>query len=236
MAVIDAVLSLLLLTLLGLLVAFSPMILIVNLLVVLKSTRPILKTLVLMAGMALPILIVGILAINFIDPDTQISLGSLSKKINVPPLIDIALGVWLLAWAQRRIRFSRTHKKPRKPTDLIMKNPPDKLVGLFTFAFIKSALSVTNIFAILAVGKLIVTNSINQPLSTLVILWVLLVGLIPFGVILYFYFFKHERLDNLSDQVDRLLNRNLDRALNLALLTAGFFFLFIGLINLLSEG
>jgi len=220
----------LLITLLGLLVAFSPMIVIVNLLVVLKSSRPILRTIVLMAGIAAPLLLISGLAILFMDPKGDISFRGLSEKISIPPIIDLAFGAWLLAFAYRRYQHSLLHG-PKKTANLILKKPPDKLSALFTFAFVKSSLSVTNLFAILVITNLIITKQVHQPLATIAVLWVILIGLIPFGVILYFYFFKHERLEKLSGQVDALLNKNIDAAINLGIALIGAFFLLHGVFS-----
>jgi len=231
----QSLLNFFLITLLGLLIAFSPMIVVVNVLVVLKSKRPILRTVILMAGMAAPLLIVAGLAALFLDANTQVSLRGLNERINIPPLINLAFGLWVIVLGLRRIKYSNNNRGPKKTANLIMKHPPDKYSALFWFAFIKSSLSVTNLFAILLVSKLVIANKVTQPLATIAILWAILIGLVPFGVILYFYFFKHERLEHLSDQVDGLLNRNLDRAINLGLLILGGAFSVSGVIHLLSR-
>lgn len=235
MDIFSVVLNFFLITILGFLIAFSPMIVIVNVLVILKSKRPILRTLVLMAGMAAPLIIVSVLAYRFLEPNSQVSLRGITDKISIPPLFDLALGVWLASLAIKRWQYSKQHDKPKKSADLIMKKPPDKLSGLFGFAFIKSTLSATNIFAVLVVAKTLITHSIDEPLAAIIILWVILVGLLPFLIILYLYFFKHERLELLSDQVDKLLNRNLDFAITLILGLAGSFFCLQAILGFLHK-
>lgn len=218
------VLNILLITMLGLLIAFSPMLVLVNVLVVLKSKRPILRTTVLMAGMALPLLIIAGLAAAFLEPDSQVSLRGLSEKISVPPLLDFVLGLWLLSLAAKRWRYTKLHGTHQKTSSLVSRNPPDKLSALFMFAFFKSILSVTNIFAILVLAKFMMVHSIPQPFSTLAVAWVIIIGLVPFLVILYYYFFKHDMLEQLDKQVDKILSRNLDAAITIGLLAAGIFF------------
>lgn len=218
------ILNILLITMLGLLIAFSPMLVLVNVLVVLRSQRPILRTAVLMAGMVLPLLIIAGLAAVFLEPDSQVSFRGLSDKISVPPLLDLLLGLWLISLALKRWRYTKTHGTHKKTSKLISKNPPDKLPSLFMFAFFKSILSVTNIFAILVLAKFMLVHSIPQPFSTLAVLWVILIGLVPFLIILYYYFFKHDMLEQLDKQVDKLLSRNIDVAITLGLLAAGLFF------------
>jgi hypothetical protein len=224
MDVIYLFLNILLITMLGLLIAFSPMLVLVNVLVVLKSQRPILRTTVLMAGMALPLIVIALLAAMFLEPTSEISLRGLSEKISIPPIFDLLLGLWLVSLAAKRWRYTKIHGTPKKTSTLISKKPPDKLSELFMFAFFKSILSVTNIFAILALANYLTVHSIPQPFATLAVIWVILIGLVPFLIILYYYFFKHDMLDILDKQVDKLLSRNIDFAITIGLLAAGIFF------------
>ncbi len=201
------------------------MIVLVNVLVVLKSERPILRTTILMAGMALPLIIIAVLAALFLDPTSEFSIKGIAEKIKVPPLVDLVLGVWLVSLATKRWRYTKLHGTPKKTSSLISKKPPDKLSALFSFAFFKSILSVTNIFAILALAKFLAVHSIPQPFSTLAVIWVILIGLVPFLIILYYYFFKHDMLDLLDKQIDKLLSRNIDLAITIGLLAIGIFFI-----------
>ena len=235
MDILDFLFNFLLVTILGLLIAFSPMLVIVNVLVVLKSKRPILRTIVLMAGIVLPLVIIAYLGLTFIDASSHVSLRGLNEKISIPPAINLLFGAWLLGLAAKRYSYVQTHKAPKKPSSLKIKNPPDKLLNLFIFAFLKSTLSVTNLFAMLAITQLVIINSVKQPSLTLAIIWAILIGLIPFGIILYSYYFRHEQLEKLSAQIDALSRRNLDAVINLALATVGGFFFINGLIHLFSR-
>ncbi len=234
MEVLIFILYFLLISILGLLIAFSPMIVIVNLIVVLKSSRPILRTLILMTGMVIPLIIVASLANLLLTANAQISFRWLAEKISIPPLINLAFGLWLIGVGWRRWQYSAAHNGPKKPLSLIMNHPPDKFSGLFTFAFIKSALSITNIFAILVVCNLVITKNVKEPMAVIAILWVILIGLLPFGVILFFYFFKHEKLEQLSSRVDNVLNRNIDTVINLGLIGLGAFFAVLGALHLFA--
>lgn len=225
----------LLITLLGLLIAFSPVIIAVNTFVVLKSNRPLIQTLVLMAGVAAPLLIVALLASNFIDPNNTIKFGDVASKIKIPPVIYLALGLWLIIVALMRWRYTYVHKKPKRLTNFAAQHPPDKLSALFGFAFVKSALSVTNLFAILVVCELIITHAYKQPLAGLIILWAIVIGLLPFGIILYLFFYRHEKLQSLNVRIDSFLNRDLDFAINLILVVVGTIFAFSSIISELRK-
>jgi len=221
----------LLITLLGVLIAFSPMIVILNLVVVLKSARPVRNCLILIAGVATPLILVALLALALIDPSQEISLRGIGEKISLPAGINLLFGFWLLFVAFKRL--SQRHVAP-KPSNLL-KMPtsvPEKPSALFIFAFIKSTLSVTNLFAIFVVAKVLITSHSPSIVGFFAFLWVLLIGIMPFLTTLYLYFFKKQSLDQLSKRTEALLAINIQRTLTIVLFVVGAGFTINGLVKI----
>lgn len=207
MQVLQIIFNFLVISLAGLFIAFSPMLIITDLLIVLRSKKPILHAAVLLASIITPLLIIAFIASLLVKPDTQVSLSAINEKINVPPLLSVLIGAILVAYGLSR--FIQLRYRPLRPKSIEdvrpEKAPPSKLLPLFTFGFMKTLFSVTNVFAILFVTKLIVTNHLGPMLAFFVIFWTVLVGLVPFLVI--FYYQKNKR-DYLL-RVQALLNQRM---------------------------
>lgn len=221
MNLVDFTYNLILISIAGLFIAFSPLLIITDMLIVLRSRRPLLHTGILLMSIALPLIVLGIAASFVIKPDTAIDLKAISVKLSVPPLFTLLLGCILGGMGYSRLGRLRHEKGIKHPPKKSMKPPPAKLLPLFTFGFMKSLLSVTNIFAILLVTKLIVTQNMN-PLGALIILfWTIAIGLIPFFIVIYYHHNRRERLLNLQSRVEARLAVNLQLYIGIGLLAIG---------------
>src|SRR5436190_23042606 len=96
------IVNLLLVTLGGLLIAFNPSLIVINFFVVLKSKRPIRDAIVLIAGVVLPIVLIALITIFWLEPDSSFRVGGLADKIAIPPLIDLLFGLSLIVYASLR--------------------------------------------------------------------------------------------------------------------------------------
>lgn len=218
-------------TFLGLFIAFSPMLIMVNLLIVLKSKRPILHAVALILGIITPLLIVAWIGLQFINPDSQISISSISASLQIPPLIDISFGLAL---------FGVAIKQMLKPPELFAKAsefkiPTDTFGAMFAFGFMKSLLSATNLFAILVMVKLIIESSLNPMLDLIILLWTLAVGLIPFAIVLYYHRFRKGYLLKLNKKLNEIMARNLRRVVIVGLYAVATMFTLAGLYELFTR-
>ena len=227
MDIVNFVGNLFILTFLGLMIAFSPLLIMVNMIIVLTNKRPILNALVLIAGVAAPLLLIAILAQAFIDPSDTFSLGSIVEKIQLPALIDILLGVSLLALGLKRAASYKNDGTP--PGHIDLQPPTDNLRSLFAFGFFKSLLSATNIFAILFVIKLTKVNNLSPALGLLALFWTIAIGLVPLFMALYYHEFRPERLKQLNRRLNDILSTNIQLIIVIASLSAGAYFLLTGI-------
>jgi hypothetical protein len=222
--------NLLLITFLGLLVAFNPMLIVVDILLVLKSRRPILNTIILSAGFVTSIAVLFSLASQIIDPQSQISLNKLRDSLDLPPLIDIFAGLMLLTYAARR----HLRKQPKTKTINKKIGLPRKPYQLFIFGFVKAALSVTNLFAILILARISVTNDWNIAIGLVAVLWLVLIGVIPLAAVVYYHQFKHESLVSIDKRINRFLSRDTELLITYILAAAGAIFFTKGIVDLMQ--
>ena len=214
-------------TFLGLLIAFSPMLIVVNLLIVLKSKRPILHAVALILGILSPLILVAGIGFLFINPSTDISLGSISAHFHLPPIIYMVFGASILSLAMRQAL-----KPPRQFAKVSEFHiPNDNFWALYGFGFMKSLLSATNLFAILVVVSLIVQSSLNPMFDIIILVWTLAVGMIPFGIVLYLHRFREGFLVKLNKRLNQIIARSLRRLIIVSLYCLGSFFIFKGLLG-----
>lgn len=224
---------LLLLTLLGLLVAFNPMLIVVDILLVLKTRRPILNSLILAGGFVSSLLAILFIAGLVMDPEGSVSLRQLSDSISIPPLIDLAAGLLLIIYVAKR--YIRVGPLP-SPKTFKIENAPDKPLPLFIFSFVKTALSLTNLFVILLLAKALVTNSWSLLVSFAAIAWVIIIGLMPIAMIVYYHEFKHESLVAVEKRIDGWMSKDTTKLINYGLLIIGIFLAAKGAFGILIKG
>jgi hypothetical protein len=224
----ELVINIFVLTFLGFLIAFSPMLIIVNMVIVLTAKRPVWNALILTAGVVTPLIIIGTLADLFIGPHTSITISAISEKIQIPPLIDIIFGVILIYLGLiRAYKYKNENTKEVKS----LSPPTDKPKSLFIFGFFKSFLSVTNVFAVLLVVQ--ITQSYKQiPLvNFLGLAYAIMIGIIPLMLIIYYRQYQPNRLARMNQKLDSLLKTNLQLFIVIILLFAGAYMVFKGIRN-----
>jgi hypothetical protein len=232
MDIVELLFDLLLVSIAGLFIAFSPILIVTNLLIVLRSKRPIFHAVVLLASIVLPLLLLCGIATFALESEADIGLKELSSNLSLPPLANVFIGIVLLVFALRKFKQLKyaplEPKKVAKPS----KQLPTGAVPLFIFGFMKTLLSLTNIFAILFVTKLVTVNDLAPLLALLVLFWTIAVGMIPFLIIIYYR--KNRRADLLrfQNKVDTILQENIKLYLLIGLGGLGVAMAAVGLIHI----
>jgi hypothetical protein len=231
----EPILNFLLITFLGLLIAFSPSLIIVNLLLALKSRQPIRDTLILVAGAAIPLIIIGIVGALLLKPDSALHIRDSIPDINVPPLIELLFGISLIGYAG--VRYFRppneTTKHPgmANKTKNIITNPG----SIFSFGLARSALSFTNLLAVLVICKTIVIYHTRPILAFFALSWAIIVGVAPLLAAPFLYKYHPRVLRRTQARIDRILSHDNAPTINIILIIIGLVFLIHGT-NHLSEG
>ncbi|HEY4964604.1 MAG TPA: GAP family protein [Candidatus Saccharimonadales bacterium] len=226
--IVGLIVNLFVLTFLGLLIAFSPMLIIVNMVIVLTTKRPIWNALILTAGVVTPLILIAILAEIFIGPHTSISISSISAKIQLPSIIDLLFGITLIIVALKR---AYTYKQEEVHQVKSLTPPSDKPKSLFIFGFLKSLLSVTNIFAILLVVQITKTYNRMPIVNVLGLFYTILIGIIPLMLIIYYRQYRPGSLAKMNQKLDNLLKTNIQLFIVILLLLFGVYFIISGVRN-----
>jgi hypothetical protein len=231
MDIAQTIINVLLLTLLGLLIAFNPALIIVDLFVVLQSKKPIRDALILISGVLLPLIIVAAISIFWLKPDSSFHIGTYASKINIPPLIEIIFGLSLLVYASvHQLKKPARHEKSaiKKKSMQIIASPG----SIFTFSFVKSSLSITNLLAVVVLAKIINENK-TGPLPALIgIMWALLIGISPLLAMPYMHRYRPHHLMRIQSKIDRLLSRENSALITILLSVIGLGFMIHGVIKL----
>lgn len=210
-----------LITLLGLLIAFSPSLIIINLLLTLKSAKPIRDTIVLIAGAILPLIILLLVLIFWVQPDGSFRLGHSLSQYGIPPLIDLLVGLSLLGYAAWR-RFGRQAviKKPKgmsERTKKMIANPS----SIFSFAFVRSSLSVIRLLAVIYLAKTIVLSGRRPIVEFLATVWVIALAMAPLIAAPFLYKYRPQVLETTQAGIDRLMARDLSNIVTLIITLVG---------------
>lgn len=173
---IEAVLYITLaLLVLGVLLAFSPTIIITEIAVLTKSNKPFLHSLCLMAGVATPITLFGIFAVAFIDTTARIPIPSTRHILDILPILDVFIGVLFIIGG---MQLRKDAEKPRlhSATKDVTVFTSSKLYWL---GCIRTATRLSGVAAILLAAQLIKQNSSSGVYSLIGVAWLVIVALAP---------------------------------------------------------
>ncbi len=215
------------LSFLGIFVAFNPLLLISELVIILKSKKPLLNTLIFMIGVATPLILFALVGAVIFQEDTY--LQPFHSSIQLSPVVNIAIGIILILIAIRQ--FINHQDLPAKTAEAFKKSTASlSYASIFSFAFFRSALSFTSIIGILAATKLIKEYTDNYILILLGVFWTICIGMLPFLGLLGASLKRPDALKFLEQRVDPILNKNYKASIKWICLILGIYFIAKGLI------
>ncbi len=188
------------LTFLGLLVAFNPLLLVSELAIILKSKRPLLNAIVLIAGIATPLVLLAIVGGLIFDESTEIR--TFNINIHLSPLLNIVIGFILVLIGLRLQFFPKPAKTKRLQAHQL------SLGSLYGFAFFRSALSFSSIIGIITATKIIKDATDNYIVVLLGLFWTISIGMIPFLGMIGFSMKRPDSIKSLESRIDPLMNRS----------------------------
>jgi hypothetical protein len=227
MSISELILNLLLVLFLGLLIAFNPSLIVINLLLVLESKRPIRDSLILIAGVILPLVVILLAVVFWLKPDSTFQIRDSLPDIKLPPLIDILFGFGLLVYVARRLARK---PEPERPSAVAGK-AKRMLVSpgsIFSFGFIRSGLSLTSLLAILMIAKTMVVNQAGAVMAFLAVTLAFAIGVAPLLAAPYLYKYNPSALNKARARIDKLLARGLSTVVTVLLAAIGVGFLMHG--------
>jgi hypothetical protein len=219
-----------LLTLLGLLVAFNPLLIVVDFLLVLKSKRPIFNTVILLAGFATSLIILFLVANLLLSADSQISLKNVMNQRDIPSIVDLSAGFILLLYGFRKYKSTTLESDALKRTEIKI---PESPKGIYVFALLKTSLSITNIFAVVILARQAIVSNWSIALGFLSLVFLLIIGIMPLLYIMYLHWFKKESLNTIDKRLNSLISRGTTNLLAYGLILIGLLFFIKGLVGIL---
>lgn len=217
-----------LISVMGIVIAFSPTLILTELTILTRSKKPVVQTLSLIAGIALAIALFCAAVIIFVGPNSNFTVPSTRQVISSIPIIDIIAGI-LLVITGLRLPLSGSNNSVKKS-----RFSPEKLLNtktLFWFGLVKMATSLSSIAAIFIALRFIMTSVDTGTLQLASILWLILVAILPFAIILSLKQYKPDIFAKIQNASDRAVNINWRRVIAFSLIVAGSYFIFSGLLH-----
>ena len=221
--------SLLLISALGIVIAFSPTLVITELTILTRSKSPVVQSTAFIAGIGLAVSLFSLGALLLINPSNQITLPSTHDIIKSLPIADILAGSMLI--------FVSTRLLQAKLNETVRKHSfnPNKLLtakALFWFGFIKMGTSLSSIAAIILAARYIMTSQHAGTLQFASVLWLTAVAVLPFILILLLQQYRPESFTKIQNVSDRALSLNWRRLVAFVFAAAGCYFVLAGTLNL----
>lgn len=220
------VLGLVIVAILGLVVAFSPTLVITELAIMTRSKKPIAHGIAMASGIALATGICALVAIAVIGPEYDTFLKFREKPLQLNPLIDTVVGLLLVLAGVQMLRQRATGNKPSfiKAEKLVTSST------VFWFGFLKMATSLSSVGATWLAVRLVMSHTHSPTLQTLLIAWLIAVAMVPFLYIVYLKAYKPSSFDKIQQLSDRMVALNWRRIFAWVLVASGMFLVAQGLI------
>ena len=205
----------------GIFVAFNPMLLLSELLIVLRSKRPILHSAVFLAGVSLPLIIIATIGAVIYNEDTTVH--PFNSSIKLSPVLNILIGVILLLVSLRLFIIKQPTKPKKNSTHTLTQQL--SYLPLFWFAFFRSAVSFTSILGIIAATKVLKEYTDNYLVILLGLFWTISIGMLPFLGILGYSVKRPENIKTIEQRIDPIMNKDYSGSVKWLILVAGLYFI-----------
>ncbi len=227
---VEFIYGLFIVSLLGLILSFNPMLIVVDFLLVLRSKRPIFNTIMLLAGFATSVAIMFTLASMAISPDSDISIQKIKESFDLPSSVEVLAGLLLVGYGIKRYKIKSSFKSTRSLANFKL---PEGPIKIFLFGLVKSTLSVSNIFAILVLARQAVVGNWSVTISTMVLVWILIIGFLPLLYIMYLHWFRHQSLNRIDEKLNVWVQKDTSSYIAYGLILIGAIFAVKGAVGFL---
>lgn len=219
---------LIVLALLGIVVAFSPTLIIAEIAILTRAKDPVRRTLALIAGIATAVTIFSLLALLFIEPTRHITLPSTRDVFDLVPIFDIIVGVLLMFVGLKLLRPA--HPKPKAAESAFERRMSPS--ALYWFGLIKMGTSLSSITAIIIATRLINTYTRTNPVQAVAALWLVAISMLPFVLLILSKQYRPQLFGRIQDMSDRAVSLNWRRYIAGAIMLLSVWFMVVGLRNL----
>jgi hypothetical protein len=222
------IVSVIILAFLGVVIAFSPTLMLTLIAILTRSKKPFLDSLFLIAGIGLSVTIFSIGTMLFVDPAKVIELPSTTDVLGRVPLVDIIAGILLLVVGLRLLRPTNDKRQNSQKSSEYTMNPKT----LFWFGFIKMSTSLSSVAAIIIASRFIKTYYTFNTAQFAAILWLVCISLSPFLLLIAAKKYRPQLFKKIQNASDRVSTLDWRRLLAGVVLIASISFLMIGMKNI----
>lgn len=213
---------------LGIVIAFSPTLILTEIAILTRSKEPFLHTLSLISGIAVSVTLFSLATVLFVDPAKVIELPTTTDMLGTVPLMDIAAGILLATIGLRLLRPAGVQDHAPKQSSHYTMKPKT----LFLFGFIKMSTSLSSVAAIIIASRFIMTYYTFNTAQFAAILWLIGISLLPYILLIAAKLYRPQLFSKIQHASDRVNTLDLRRVLAGALLVASISFLMIGIKNI----
>lgn len=207
----------------GLLLAFSPLLITTSVIVAIRSKNPIYNILAIALGAATPFICLFLIASTSFGATLHFDIKSINKTFTTTPIIQFIVAIMLIG-------VGIVYKYPKNSIHHT-KEPHATPKELYIFSSIRSLFSATNIFAALLAAEVIRNDEYSSIADILLVVWIVLIGLLPFIVLLGLVIFRRNDLSKLENNLKRLDNKDYKRMLANILIIIGLILIASLLLN-----
>jgi hypothetical protein len=202
---------------LGVLLAFSPTIILTEIAVLTKSKKPFLYSVFFIAGVAAPILLFGAIAVLFIDPSSNFTIPQTKHILKILPVLDVLIGIlFIIAGIQVGKKRSHQAKKEITADDVIFSTGK-----LFWFGFLRTATRLSGLAAILLAAQLIKQN-LDTGISTVVsLVWLVIIAITPLVVLLLLQRSDSKYFVKIASYSDKVASLSWRKIISIGLIVVG---------------
>lgn len=219
------------LAVLGIIIAFSPTLILTEIAVLTRSKKPFIHTVALISGISVPILLFSLAALTFVDPQTSYQLPSTRQVIGGIPLFDVLIGMVLIFTGIHLFKPRPNNEKAAK-TSKINSEKMFSSKTLFWFGLIKMATSLSSIAAIL-IGVRYIKSLLGGEavVQTVALFWMVAVSILPFLLIASMSRYFPKTFSRIKLTSDKVVGYNWRLIACAVMIGAGVIFIAAGIIN-----
>ena len=211
---------------LGIVVAFSPTIVMTELAIIAKSKNPLVASLALIGGVTSAIVLLVALWLFAIDPYQEIRIPTTRDVLLVAPVLDIFAGIALI-WGSKKLIANRDSQDKSVTSDKT--HDTIRPISIYWFSFLKMITSLSTIGATLLAVRLLKSNVDGGIWLILATLWLLVVAIAPFLYLLLLRITKPDKFNSVISATKKFEGIDWRLIISRLMLWCGIFLIVFGL-------
>ncbi len=223
-AVALLIISILILAALGIIIAFSPTLIIAEIAILTRAKNPVIPTVLLITGIAASVALFGLVTLLFLDPANEIAIPSTREVLGTIPIADILVGILLAVGGIKLLRPDPGQQSTNaRKLEFSMSSK-----AVFWFGFIKMSTSLSSLAAIIIASRYIKTYYAGEPIQFAALFWLIAIAVAPFALLVAAKLYRPQLFGKIQSASDRVNKLDWRRLIAGAMLLGSISFLLLG--------